>query len=84
MDTKDLISKMRNANTWRELGLTIKEVLEVLIEDEASKPAPSKDAADTIADLYRQIEEKNNTIERLRESVKKLRQENKKARGSQD
>lgn len=76
MTKKEMIEQLRNHRTLREAGITREDVLEVLVEDEARKPAPDKEQADTIAELHK-------TIDNLRESVKKLRAENKKLRGNQ-
>lgn len=77
---KELIHKIRGRKTWRETGLTVNEVLEVLVEAEASKEAPTKDEAVAVAELYQQIEEKDKIIDNLRETNRKQRSELKKLR----
>lgn len=81
---QEVISKMRGRKTFRETGLTIDQVLSVLVEDEASKPAPSKDEANAMAELHQQIAEKDEVIANLKESVKRLRSENKKLRSERE
>ena len=73
----DVVERMKKARTWTEFGMSVKDVLSVLIEYIASKDAPDKEESETIADLHTQLAEKDKTISNLRESNKKLRQENK-------
>ena len=74
MTRQELIYRLKNARTFREAGVTLADVLNVFLEDEATQEPPTKEQADVVAELNRQIEAQ-------RETIKKLRAENKKMRG---
>ena len=74
MTRQELIYKLKNARTFREAEVTLDDVLNVCLEDEARQEPPTKEQADVVAELNRQIETQ-------RETIKKLRAENKKMRG---
>ena len=72
---QELIFKLRNARTFREAEVTLADILNVLVEDEATQEPPTKEQADNIAELHRQIDAQKETIKTLRAENKRLRKQ---------
>lgn len=69
MTKLELIAKMKTVNTWKELGLTVLDVCNILDNDE--KPADNLDIEQELRDK----------IKRLTDTNKQLRAENKALKG---
>lgn len=69
MTKSELIAKMKTVNTWKELGLTVLDVCNILDNDE--KPADNLNVEQELRDK----------IKRLTDTNKQLRAENKALKG---
>lgn len=69
MTKSELIAKMKTVNTWKELGLTVLDVCNILDNDE--KPADNLNIEQELRDK----------IKRLTDTNKQLRAENKALKG---
>lgn len=67
---EELVARLKQAKSWREVGYTISEVLDA-IENSGAGSAPNTSEKD---ERISELEEK---VSRLMESNKRLRQENK-------
>lgn len=76
MNKKEVIDKMLNARSWKELGLSIQEVCDALLDD--------KNVTKTVANVSNESDELKmlrEKVDRLSETNKQLRAENKELKG---
>lgn len=73
MTKHELIEKMGNARSWKELGLTIKEVCDILEQSCDCKSGGSGSE---------EIQKLREKVDRLSESNKQLRAENRALKGN--
>lgn len=82
MNKTELLDKMKNARSWRELGMTIADVMEV-ISSNVWTAAPTNDSAykKQIAELEQENKQLKDKCDRLADANKQLRTENKELKG---
>lgn len=71
----EIIEKLKSAKTWRESGVSLSEIID-LLENDAKSEIPVGNKNET------EIKALNEKIARLTESNKKLMAENKKMKGN--
>lgn len=84
MNKTELLDRMKNARSWRELGMTIAEVMEVI--DTNGVNTVSTTANDSaykkqIAELEQENKQLKEKCDRLADANKQLRTENKELKG---
>lgn len=77
MDKSELLEKMKNSRSWRELGMTIADVLDIIGKYEPVNP----EHTDEMKKLQEEFERLKEKCDRLAEANKQLRAENKELKG---
>lgn len=82
MNKTELLDKMKNARSWRELGMTIAEVMEIIDNNGTVTTSTDNSAYKTkIAELEQENKQLKEKCDRLADANKQLRTENKELKG---
>lgn len=82
MNKTELLDKMKNARSWRELGMTIADVMDVIANNgTATTATDNSDYNNKIAALEQENKQLKDKCDRLADANKQLRTENKGLKG---
>lgn len=82
MGKTELLDKMKGSRSWRELGMTIAEVMDIIGNtNDTDKPFDDSAYKKRITELEQENKQLNDKCTRLAEANKQLRAENKELKG---
>lgn len=82
MNKTELLDKMKNARSWRELGMTIADVMDVIANNGNANTDTNNSAYKAkIAELEQENKQLKDKCDRLADANKQLRAQNKELKG---